>query len=93
MNIETEKSVVPNAKLSNIFVYPKFHDNDGDMALLRLSEDLPLDDSSKHLSSICLPKPMSNIDSLAGQKATTTGWGVTGKGKICVVFQKERYNQ
>ena len=50
---------------------------DGDVALLKLSTELPLDDASKNLGTICLPEYEEELQDLEGKEVTISGWGDT----------------
>ena len=58
-------------------VYPNFSYKtaDGDLALFKLDSDLPLDDPTKHLGTICLPESREPLDAKVGLSATVSGWG------------------
>ena len=71
-------------KIEKNFSYPlegKDRLWDGDLALLKLAEDLPLDDPTKHLVPICLPEAREPLDAKAGQWFTVSGWGEDQSGK------------
>ena len=64
-------------KIAKKFVYDGYINVtiDGDVALFKLAEDLPLDDPSKHLGPICLPEEREPLDAKAGKEFTVSGWG------------------
>ena len=65
---------------------------DSDVALFKLAEDLPLNDSLKHAVPICLPEARESLDAKAGKSFTTSGWGASkinlNGGKITIRTKK-----
>ena len=82
-NISDESNSRVVIPVQKSFPYPNYTEksDDGDIALLKLSSDLPLADKRKHLGTICLPKAKESLDALEGKEATVIGWGKTESGK------------
>lgn len=79
---EHDRSIVEGTEVEvtvdKIFVSPLWNAQkiDGDAALLKLSRDLDLTGTEKHLKPVCVPD-VESIDKMAGQSCIATGWGNT----------------